>query len=141
LMYPAADVPVVELSLTQDLDPARHLALGRALAPLRDEGVLIVGSGLSYHNLRQFWVRDPAAEEAARRFDDWLTETVTTGDAELRSRRLIDWASAPGARACHPRPEHLLPLHVVAGAAGADIGRHPYSDAILGKAVSAFQFG
>ena len=72
LVYPEADIPVVQLSLRQDLDPAAHLAIGRALAPLRDEGVLIVGSGMSFHNLRAFGSTDPRVIEAAQRFDDWL---------------------------------------------------------------------
>jgi aromatic ring-opening dioxygenase catalytic subunit (LigB family) len=141
LMYPQADIPVVQLSLGADLDPARHLALGRALAPLRDEGVLIVGSGLSYHNLRQFMYDDAVAAAAARSFDDWLTAAATEPDAAARASRLAAWSAAPGARSCHPRAEHLLPLMVAAGAGGDDIGRRTYNDQVFGKAVSAFQFG
>ncbi len=141
LIYPDADIPVVQLSLLQGLDPAAHLALGRALAPLRDEGVLIVGSGMSYHNLRDIFRDEPHSNGQAAQFDDWLVETVTDGDSELRARRLQDWAGAPGARACHPRAEHLLPLMVAAGAAGADRGRHVYGERLLGKALSGFQFG
>ena len=141
LMFPEADIPVVQLSLRADLDPAAHVAIGRALAPLRDEGVLIVGSGMSYHNLRRFWSTDVADVEAARAFDAWLAESVEPADAASREARLVAWADAPGARAAHPRSEHLLPLMVVAGAGGGDGGRRTYTDRVFGKAVSGFQFG
>lgn len=141
LIYPQADIPVVQLSLRQDLDPAAHLAIGRALAPLRDEGVLIVGSGMSFHNLRYFASTAPRVVEAAQRFDDWLTGAVEEPDQEQRSRALKSWLASPEAQFCHPRAEHLAPLFVVAGAAGGDRGRRTYSDFIIGKAVSGFQFG
>jgi aromatic ring-opening dioxygenase catalytic subunit (LigB family) len=141
LMFPDADIPVVQLSLRADLDPAAHIAIGRALAPLRDERVLIVGSGMSYHNLRRFWSTDANDVECARAFDAWLADAVETADADERSARLIDWANAPGARTAHPRSEHLLPLMVAAGAGGGDRGTRTYSDWIFGKAVSGFQFG
>jgi aromatic ring-opening dioxygenase catalytic subunit (LigB family) len=138
LMFPDADIPIVQISLRSDMDPAAHIALGRALAPLRDEDVLIIGSGMSYHNLRAFF-RPGDADIEAKAFDDWLVDTVI--DPAHRDARLIDWRDAPSAIACHPEPEHLLPLHVVAGAAGADVGQRVYADKILGKAVSAFRFG
>jgi aromatic ring-opening dioxygenase catalytic subunit (LigB family) len=141
LVYPQADIPVVQLSLRQDLDPAAHLAVGRALAPLRQEGVLIVGSGMSFHNLRAFGSTDPRVLEAAQRFDDWLAAAVEEPDEQARSQALESWSAAPDALFCHPRAEHLAPLFVVAGAAGDDRGRRTYSDRIIGKAVSAFQFG
>ena len=140
LVFPEADVPVVQLSLLRSLDPAEHLALGRALAPLRDEGVLIVGSGMSYHNLREFFTNEPQANWAAKTFDDWLTDSVAAPALE-RDARLREWTEAPGARAAHPREEHLLPLMVVAGASGGDVGVRTFHDRILGKAVSAYQFG
>jgi aromatic ring-opening dioxygenase catalytic subunit (LigB family) len=140
LIYPQADVPLVQLSLRHDLDPAKHLALGRALAPLRDEDILIVGSGLSYHNLRGIFSNDPGAADASERFDAWLTETVEA-DAAARDAGLTAWEAAPAARACHPREDHLLPLMVAAGAADRDPGRRVYSDRMFGKAVSAYRFG
>ena len=139
LIYPDADVPVVQLSLIAGLDPEAHLAFGRALAPLRDEGVLIVGSGMSYHNLRKLFAPDGSLE--AESFDRWLAETVAETDAGKRNVRLASWHKAPGALASHPRSEHLLPLMVAAGAAEGDEGRRTYQDQLLGKAVSAFQFG
>jgi len=141
LIYPGADVPIVQLSLQRDLDPAAHLAIGRALSPLRDEDVLIVGSGLSYHNLRQLMASDAQVVADAEDFDAWLTEAVEQPDAAERERRLIAWEAAPGARSSHPRSEHLVPLFVAAGAAGDDSGRRSYSDHMVGKAVSAFRFG
>ena len=139
LVYPDADVPVLQLSLQRDLDPAEHLAIGRALQPLRDQGVLIVGSGMSYHNLRDFF--SPRGADAAERFDAWLTDAVTEADPARRDDRLIRWDEAPGARDSHPEPEHLLPLMVAAGAAGEDLGRRTYHDHVAGKALSGFQFG
>jgi aromatic ring-opening dioxygenase catalytic subunit (LigB family) len=139
-MYPKADVPVVQLSLRRGLDPAEHLALGRALAPLRDENVLIVGSGLSYHNLRNF---GPQAHGVSKAFDDWLDEAVVKSSAGERSAQLLDWDSAPAARMAHPREEHLIPLMVAVGAAEAEAGERVYhEDAFMGGlVVSSFRFG
>ena len=121
------------------LDPEEHLAIGRALAPLRDEGVFIVGSGMSYHNLRAFGVRGRAPRP--RTFDAWLRETATALPQGARDERLADWASAPSARLAHPREEHLLPLMVVAGAAGADRGTVAYGGIIMGVRLSCYHFG
>jgi len=141
VMYPAADVPLVQLSLDASRDQARHLAIGRALAPLRDEGVLIVGSGMSYHNLREFFADRPESNHAAEDFDAWLNDILINRDANAREAGLAVWRSAPGARASHPTPEHLLPLHVAAGAALGDAAQRTYSDRLLGKPISGFQFG
>ena len=138
LIYPDADVPIVQLSLQRDLDPAAHLAMGRALAPLRDEGVLIVGSGMSFHNLRAF---GPAAGPISDQFDEWLTSAVCSADPERRNHSLAAWEDAPGARLAHPREEHLLPLMVAAGAAGNEQGRKLFQDRVMGVTVSAFGFG
>jgi len=139
-IYPDADVPVVQLSLKRGLDPAEHLALGRALAPLRDEDVLIVGSGLSYHNLRAF---GPQAAAPAKAFDDWLTRTVVDAVPAEREQGLLAWEAAPAARIAHPREEHLLPLMVAVGAAGDEPGVRIYhqDDFVGGLAVSSYRFG
>ncbi len=141
LIFPNADIPIVPLSLRHDLDARAHLAVGAALAGLRAQGVLIVGSGMSYHNLREFFRQDLQANEAARLFDRWLAITVCLPDAAQRDQALVQWQQAPGALASHPRAEHLLPLMVAAGAARSDPGRIAYSDTLLGKALSAVQFG
>ena len=141
LVFPDADIPVVQLSLHHSLDPALHLAIGQALAPLRDEGVLIVGSGMSFHNNRALFADDPRVMEAAAAFDGWLAEAVTEPDPAARNERLTDWETAPYARFCHPREEHLLPLMVAAGAASEDTATRDYSDKIMGNALSGFRFG
>lgn len=136
--WPDADVPTVQLSLVRGLDPALHLRLGRALAPLRDKGVFIVGSGMSYHDMRGFGTA--AGARSAATFDAWLDDIVT-GDPERRDAALLRWAEAPAGRSSHPREEHLLPLLVVAGAAGSDTGSVPFSETVLGTKVSAVHFG
>lgn len=136
--WPAADVPTVQLSLVRGLDPALHLRLGRALQPLRDEGVFLVGSGMSYHNLRGFG--SPGAAAAATAFDDWLADVVAR-EAPERDRALTSWTEAPSARQVHPREEHLLPLLVAAGAAGPDRGRLSFRDTLMGVPVSGVHFG
>ncbi len=136
--FPDAELPTVQLSLKAGLDPAEHLALGRALAPLRDEGVFIVGSGMSYHNMQGLMVG--GGLEDSLRFDGWLERTVKA-EVVHRNAQLLQWKEAPAARRCHPREEHLLPLMVCAGAAGDDPGRLAFTDQVMGAQVSAVQFG
>jgi aromatic ring-opening dioxygenase catalytic subunit (LigB family) len=137
--YPNAGVPTVQLSLVGGLDPQTHLRLGQALAPLRDEGVFIIGSGMTYHNLREMF--DPArAVPVAEAFDAWLRDAATR-PAEERDAALADWALAPMARRAHPREEHLIPLLVVAGAAGGDALRRAWNGTFLGARLSAFEGG
>lgn len=140
LVFPQAEVPVVQLSLRRGLDPAEHLALGRALAPLRNEGVLIIGSGMSFHNMQRFRRDGQGVDADSQRFDAWLSETVSLPRAS-REQQLIDWSQAPGGRGSHPREEHLIPLHVIAGAAREDVGRKVFEDRVLGSVQSAFVFG
>ena len=139
-LYPDADVPVVQLSLKAGFDPRSHVQVGRLLAPLRDEGVLIIGSGLSYHNLRRM---DSSAVVPSRQFDDWLQETLVTSAPEERRDRLAAWSAAPAARLAHPREDHLLPLMVAVGAAEDDAGVCFYhEDGFMGgMSVSSFRFG
>lgn len=137
-IYPDADVPVVQLSLNADLDPAEHYAIGEALAFLRDEGVLILGSGQSYHNLRAW---GPAGAEAAAAFDHWLRHTLSLAP-QARRDALIAWETAPAARQAHPREEHLIPLMVAAGAAAGDPAMAVYGEKFMGElASSSFRFG
>lgn len=140
LMFPDADIPVVQLSLRRNLDPATHLAAGKALASLRDDGVLIVGSGMSFHNMRGYGDDRYTAPSVA--FDQWLTQAMQA-DPEHRHDALCNWNRAPYALDCHPagQEEHLLPLMVVAGAAGDDRGRKVYSEQVLKTQLSAFHFG
>jgi len=140
VMYPEADMPVVQLSLRRDLDAAAHLRAGAALAPLRAEGVLILGSGFSYHNLAGV---DARAVAASRTFDDWLQQALVTGDPAARERCLLDWEQAPAARQAHPRAEHLLPLMVAAGAAAGEPGSCCFhqDDMFGGISISGFRFG
>jgi aromatic ring-opening dioxygenase catalytic subunit (LigB family) len=138
LAYPDAEVPTVQLSLKKGLDPAEHLAIGRCLAPLRDEGVFLVGSGMTFENLRAFG--RPDGRDAAEAFDAWL-RTAVTDEARKRDQALTTWTTAPSAHVAHPRAEHLMPLMVVAGAAGADRGTMAYSGTVLGIRISAYHFG
>jgi len=139
-MYPKADVPILQLSLARSYDPALHLAIGRALAPLRDENVLIVGSGLSYHNLR---LMGPRALEPSRLFDTWLTDTVTAHTGGERSQLLEAWEQAPAARISHPQEDHLIPLMVAVGAADKDRGERIYHEEAFmgGVTTSSYRFG
>ncbi len=138
--FPKADIPIIQLSMKKGLSPEAHLAAGKALAGLRDKGVAIIGSGMSYHNMRDFFSGGDALA-ASKAFDDWLTAAATAPDAAARDKSLAAWASAPYARRAHPREEHLISLHVVAGAAGADIGKHALSDTVMGAVVSAYSYG
>lgn len=140
LMFPAADIPVVQLSLRADLDPAAHQAAGKALLELRDQGILIIGSGMSFHNMRGYG--DERFTPLSEEFDRWLTDTMEMTSTE-REDRLNNWASAPHALQCHPRghEEHLLPLMVAAGAAGKDTGDKVYSGQVLKTQLSSWRFG
>lgn len=140
LMFPAAEIPVVQLSLRHDLDPQAHMQAGRALATLRDEGVLIVGSGMSFHNMRGYG--DARFGPISAEFDRWLVQAVES-PPQQREQALANWAQTPTARLCHPprAGEHLLPLMLAAGAAGADAGRCIFTDQVMEVTLSAFRFG
>jgi aromatic ring-opening dioxygenase catalytic subunit (LigB family) len=139
LMYPQADVPVVMLSLKNTLDAAEHIRVGEALAPLRDAGILIMGSGLTYHNMRGFGRRESSA--VANEFEAYLDAAITAPDPRRRDQMLVEWQSAPSARQAHPREDHLIPLMVVAGAAGDDVGRVMFVDHVMEVAMASYEFG
>ncbi len=139
LMFPGADVPVVMLSLRSGLDPDEHLHVGRALLPLRQEGVLIVGSGLTYHNMGGFG--HPETTAVADAFEGYLNRAVTQPVARLRDEMLLDWEEPPVARAAHPHEDHLMPLMVVAGAAGRDVGKRILVDHVSHVTMASYQFG
>ena len=139
LAFPEAGIPTAQLSLKKNLSPHDHIALGKALAPLRAEGVLIIGSGMSFHSIPGLMGRVAGVGEASQTFDSWLQGAVDNG-----AEALTGWATAPGARVSHPREEHLIPLMVVAGAADGDTARMTYHQDSLGQtgiALSAFQYG
>lgn len=140
IVRPQADIPVVQLSIRQDFDPQAHIAAGRALAPLRDEGILIVGSGLSYHNLQKF---GPDGADASWDFDLWLKQTLMTMSGAQRNKQMCQWEAAPAARLAHPSEDHLLPLFVALGSAEADPCAINYSQSdFMGHlTVSSFRFG
>ncbi|MDB5821604.1 MAG: dioxygenase [Herminiimonas sp.] len=138
LMYPDAKVPVVLLSLKSGYDPAAHIAVGQAIEPLREEGVLILGSGLTYHNMRGF--RRPESMPVSRQFEDYLNDAVTRPDPRERNLQLLHWDQAPAARLAHPREDHLLPLMVVAGAAGNSIGSRLFVDEALDVVMASYRF-
>ena len=138
-MYPQADVPIVLLSLKASYDPAEHIRAGQALSALRDEGVLIMGSGLTYHDMRGFG--KPAATPVAQAFEEFLASAVSNPDARQRRKLLSAWAQAPMARQAHPREDHLLPLMVAVGAAQDDPGRRWFVDHALEVDMGSYAFG
>jgi aromatic ring-opening dioxygenase catalytic subunit (LigB family) len=139
LMYPDANIPSIQLSLLRGLDPAAHITLGTALRPLLSERVLLVGSGFSFHNLTAFFRQSASHLDPQNdAFQDWLIETCTGPLSQsARQERLIAWETAPSARYCHPREEHLLPLHVCCGMMGQPAAV-AFDDQILGKRAVAF---
>jgi len=138
LMYPEADVPVVLLSMKSTYDPLEHIKLGEALASLRDEGVLIIGSGLTYHNMRGFG--RPASFEPSVQFEQYLYEAISNPDSQLRNQALVNWEQAPFARLVHPREDHLIPLMVVAGAAESSVGKRIFTDTVFEVVMASYRF-
>lgn len=139
VMYPNAEIPIYQVSLQHSYDPAAHFALGRALSPLRDEDVLIVGSGLSYHNLRLF---GPGAKAPSAAFDTWLSDTMALPGGQ-RTKALLDWDKAPSARICHPQEDHLVPLFAALGAAENEPATLVYHDKNVfgGVTASSYRMG
>jgi aromatic ring-opening dioxygenase catalytic subunit (LigB family) len=139
LMYPEADIPSIQLSLLRGLNPSEHIALGKALRSFAQENILFVGSGFSFHNMRGFsWEGIESPDPANDAFQNWLIDVCTSPMPQNeREERLVEWAKAPSARYCHPREEHLLPLHVCAGMADKP-GTLIFDDYILGKRGVAF---
>jgi aromatic ring-opening dioxygenase catalytic subunit (LigB family) len=139
-MYPDAEIPVVQISIQKRYDPMLHIELGRALSILRDEGVLILGSGLSFHNLGLFGEEAKSPSDA---FDQWLRDTVLNQSGEIRMRSLLNWSSAPSARIAHPREDHLIPLMVTIGAAESEPAQLIYHENMVfgGWTVSGFRIG
>ncbi len=139
--FPDASVPVIQLSLIKGLDPKIHIKMGKALEPLRNEGVLIIGSGMSYHNMQRFMSGSLTEASVSKQFDDWLTRSVEINNAGERNEMLVNWEKAPKARESHPRSEHLAPLFVIAGAAGDDTAGRDYSGLLMSINISGYKFG
>ena len=140
IMYPEADIPCVQVSLLQGLRPVEHIALGRSLGGLKHKNILVLGSGFSFHNMKAFFTPSTAAMESMNEsFEQWLMDTCTNEafTEQEREQRLLHWEEAPAARFCHPKEEHLLPLHVCYGFAGK-IARQSFSWQVMGKKVSAY---
>ena len=139
LMYPQADIPSLQLSLLRGLDPTAHIALGKALRELMVENILVIGSGFSFHNMSSFsWQGINTPDPANDAFQNWLIEVCTGPISQSeREQLLIEWQKAPSARYCHPREEHLLPLHVCLGMADKP-ALTIFDDYILGKRGIAF---
>lgn len=140
MMYPKANIPCVQLSLVNSLRPEAHIKIGKALADLRKDNVLVIGSGFSFHNLKEFFTPSTQKSQAMNEnFEEWLIDTCSNGQIteEEREQRLINWESAPAARFCHPREEHLLPLHVCYGVAGT-VAKRVFEFEIMGKMASAY---
>jgi 4,5-DOPA dioxygenase extradiol len=138
-MYPAADVPVLQISMPS-LDPVRLMEIGRKLAPLRDEGVLIIGSGFFTHNLRAITGDDSVVSPVMAEFDDWGRRALEAGDVDA----LVDFErKAPAGRLAHPRTEHFAPLFVTIGAAASELEtqRAVIDGFWLGMARRSVQFG
>ncbi|WP_234401358.1 DODA-type extradiol aromatic ring-opening family dioxygenase [Pseudoalteromonas sp. T1lg23B] len=139
IMFPEADIPSVQLSLDSSLDAAKHLMMGKALARLNWQNLLIIGSGFSFHNMAAFFASDGRENVKNQRFETWLGTTLSSQNLneETRAQLLTHWEKAPDARFCHPREEHLLPLHVCYGAAGR-ASDELFSCSLLGKQSSMF---
>lgn len=134
--FPDADIPVVEMSVDAGLDPAMHIAAGQALASLRGEGILIVATGMSFHNMRGY--NNASFTAPSEQFDVWLSDSLALSGPE-RDARLKAWETAPAARLSHPDAEHLLPVMIAAGAA-AGPAEKIYSERVLKTAISGFRF-
>lgn len=139
LMYPKAQIPCIQISLVKGLDPKKHIEIGNALSELKDENILVIGSGMSLHNMQALMTGQ--ADKGNQAFEEWLIDTCTNPDLteDQREQHLIDWSNAPSARYCHPREEHLIPLHVCYGMAQSQ-AKLVFDGDIMGKKTSAYSW-
>ena len=140
IMYPDADIPCVQLSMLNTLDPQKHIDMGSALASLQEKNVLVIGSGFSFHNLKAFFSEEiNESRRLNHAFEAWLANTCGNTDYSEHERAtlLAEWSAAPGAIYCHPREEHLLPLHVCYGVAGSPCTQK-FELTILNKEASMY---
>ncbi len=137
-MYPEADVPLIQLSLKNGYSPKDHFEVGRALRELRSENVVIIGSGLSYHNLRF----PPEAYEHSLAFEGWLENALVHMSGEQRMEQIENWVQAPFARLVHPREDHFAPLFVALGAAEDEVSQRVFNEVLFNRIVaSSYRFG
>ena len=140
IMYPDANIPCIQISLINSLNPMDHIQIGEALASLKDENALVIGSGFSFHNMRAFF--SPSTNESQsmnESFEQWLIDTCSNHNLSEsdRTQRLVNWENAPAARYCHPREEHLIPLHVCYGLAKRSANQ-VFTFEVMGKKASAY---
>lgn len=141
MLRPQADIPVLQLSLLKGLDPATHIALGEAISFLRAQNVVIIGSGMSFHNMQAFFRPDLVSDNQVSEFNQYLINSLQPQHSYAdQAQRLINWQQAPHARLIHPREEHLLPLHVCFGAAKGATAQVMFNDKVLNKTVLAFDW-
>jgi aromatic ring-opening dioxygenase catalytic subunit (LigB family) len=142
LMYPEANIPVIQISQKRNLNPQEHINMGKALAELMERDILVIGSGLSFHNMREFFYSSDDSNQKAEEFNNWLIDTLINENLSEteRENRLVKWEDAPSARFSHPREEHLLPVHILFGIATANNFKTKlvFNDIAVGKKVSAF---
>jgi 4,5-DOPA dioxygenase extradiol len=139
MLRPQADIPVLQLSLLKGLDAKTHIALGEAISFLRAQNVLIIGSGMSFHNMQAFFNTNLVSEAQLAAFNQYLIDSLQPQYSYAeQAQRLINWQQAPDARLMHPREEHLLPLHVCFGAAKGGTAQLLFNDKVLHKTVLAF---
>ncbi|MFI3122732.1 MAG: class III extradiol ring-cleavage dioxygenase [Methylococcales bacterium] len=140
IMFPDASIPCVQLSLLSSLDAQSHIQIGKALAELRKENVLVIGSGFSFHNMKAFFSSDINETDSKNNaFQDWLIDSVTNPNISVaeKEKKLIAWHNAPSASYCHPREEHLLPLHICFGLSYSN-AKVVFDDDVARKRVCAF---
>lgn len=128
LINPSANIPIIQISVLANQDPGEHYKLGKTLYALRKEGIAIIGSGMSYHNMREFRYGRYQQEVVNKEFDDFLFRTCTAEDDE-REKGLLNWREQPGATEAHPMraAEHFMPLIVTAGAGGKSGGERIFN--------------
>jgi len=139
IMFPEADIPCVQLSLIKNLDPESHIKIGKAISKVRNENTLIIGSGFTFHNMQALMSQNADVDSNNEKFEQWLIDTCTNPNhsPSMQEQKLIEWSKAPFARYCQPREEHLLPLHVCAGAAYST-AKLVFEGKVAGKKTSAF---
>lgn len=137
LMFPDADIPCVQLSLNSNMQAEAHLQMGKALQQVDYDSLLVIGSGFSFHNMRAFFATESSESDVKNQaFEQWLQHIISNPaiDEQERWQTLVNWGTAPHARFCHPREEHLLPLHVCYGLAQRHCDRFT-SVKVLGKSA------